>query len=87
MPACNYHLHFFWKNEVSIKMKGGDLKIQFTKEYEEVYLCGDVKKILSCSYEIKWINLGKVLRAFRYTERETVNTPKKVWVYENKIKA
>ncbi len=42
-----------WRNEVSIEMKGGDLTIQFTDEYKDVYLCGEVKKILSCSYEIK----------------------------------
>ena len=42
-----------WENEVSVKMKGGDLTIQFTKEYEKIFLKGGVQKILSCSYEIK----------------------------------
>jgi len=42
-----------WEDEVSVVMKGGHLTIQFTKEYKDVFLCGEVKKILSCSYEIK----------------------------------
>ena len=42
-----------WKDQVGIVMRGGELTIQFTKEYKNVFLCGEVKKILSCSYEIK----------------------------------
>ena len=33
-----------WENEVIIRMKGGDLTIQFSKEYDEVFLRGNVKK-------------------------------------------
>ena len=42
-----------WENQVDVVMRGGDLTIEFTKEYKDVFLCGEVKKILSCSYEIK----------------------------------
>jgi diaminopimelate epimerase len=44
---------FGWKNKVDVCMKGGVLKVFFDKNFKEVFLCGKVEKILSCSYERK----------------------------------
>jgi len=44
-------LHSFF-DEITLQTKGGVLKVQFSKDYSEIYLCGKVEKIFEGLFEI-----------------------------------
>ena len=51
--ALALSMRYGWKEKIDVHMEGGPLEVYFDEDYEKVFLCGKVEKILSCSYERK----------------------------------